>query len=337
MTAVSKFDLMQKVVSRRTFLAGAAAAAVAACDGVFAQSASVDNIPIIDAHIHLFDGTRTLGAGYMGSPAYRSVSMTSLPSMYSPLARPVGIVGAIVVESSPLIDDNLWYLEECRDNPIMVGVSGSLDPGRPDFGQYVTHFHKDPLYRAIRSSRFYNVDDGKVTLKSDQVANLKLLAQADLALDTANPSMNLMWANVMLADAIPDLRIIMDHLPSFDPTPENQQVYEAVVKEMAVRPNIFVKLTEVYHPRLTDGFIVKEYELLRARLEYLFGAFGEDRVIFGTDYPNSYGVATIPEEVAIVKRFISTKPREAAEKYFWKNSARAYKWIKRADDQPNLP
>jgi predicted TIM-barrel fold metal-dependent hydrolase len=336
MAAFSKSGSMQKGMSRRAFLVDTAAVAVAACDGSFAQSASVDDIPIIDAHVHLFDGTRPLGAGYMGSPAYRAISKTSLPSMYSPLARPAGIVGAIVVESSPLIDDNLWYLEECRDNPIMVGVSGNLDPGRPDFGQYVTHFHKDPLYRAIRSSRFYSADDGKVTLKPDQIANLKLLAQADLALDTANPSMNLMQANVMLADAIPDLRIIMDHLPSFDSTPDNQQAYEAVVKDMAERTNIFVKLTEVYHPRLADGVIVKDCEPLRARLEYLFNAFGEDRVIFGTDYPNSYGVATIPEEVALVKRFFSSKSREVAEKYFWKNSARVYKWIKRADDQPRL-
>ena len=59
-------------------------------------------------------------------------------------------------------------------------------------------------------------------------------------------------------------------------------------------------------------------------------------MIFGTDYPNSYGVATIPEEVGLMKRFFSTKSREAAEKYFWKNSARVYKWIKRADNQPSL-
>ena len=330
-------DSMRERLSRREFLASAAVAtAVASWDGAHAQSASVDKIPIIDAHIHLFDGTRTLGAGYMGSPAYREISKTSLPSMYSPLARPAGIVGAIVVESSAWIDDNLWYLEQCRDNPIMVGVSGNLDPGRPDFGQYLTHFHKDSLYRAIRSSRFYNAEKGRIVLKPDQVANLKLLAQADLALDTANPTMNLMQANVLLADAIPGLRIIMDHLPSFDATPDNRQAYESVVKEMAARPNIFVKLTEVYHPRLTDGVIVKDYEQLRARLECLFDAFGEDRVIFGTDYPNSYGVATIPEEVDIVKRFFFTKSREAAEKYFWKNSARVYKWIKRADDQPIL-
>jgi predicted TIM-barrel fold metal-dependent hydrolase len=105
---------------------------------------------------------------------------------------------------------------------------------------------------------------------------------------------------------------------------------------MAARPNIFVKLTEVYHPRLADNVIVRDYEFLRARLEYLYDAFGEDRVMFGTDYPNSYGVATIPEEVGLMKRFFSNKPREAAEKYFWRNSAQIYKWIRRAPDQPDL-
>ena len=333
---MSKPEILPHDMSRRTFLEGAAAAAVVTLGAAQAQSASVNNIPIIDAHIHLFDGTRTLGAGYMGSAAYKAISKTSLPSMYSPLARPTGIVGAIVVESSMWIDDNAWYLDICRADPMMVGVSGSLNPDSSDFGKYVTRFQKDPLYRAIRSSRFFSADNGKVALKPDQVANLKLLAQADLALDTANPSMNLMQANVLLAEAIPNLRIIMDHLPSFDPASDNQQAYEAVVKQMANLPNIFVKLTEVYHPRLSDGVIVKDYEPLRARLEYLFDAFGEDRVIFGTDYPNSYGVATIPEEVGLVKRFFSTKSREVAEKYFWKNSARVYKWIKRADSQPSL-
>ena len=323
-------------LDRRAFLGGAAAAVAAAATGAeLAPSTSVDNIPIIDAHIHLFDGNGMLGAGYMGSQAYRAISKTSLPSMYAPLAKPTGIVGAIVVESSPFIDDNLFYLETCQADPIMVGVSGTLNPASADFGRYVTHFHKSALFRAIRSSRFYSEDGGKVTLDPVQVENLKLLAQADLALDTANPSMGLMTANVMLADAIPDLRIIMDHLPSFDPTPDNQQAYEAVIKQMAAHPNIFVKLTEVYHPRVSDKVIVKDYAPLRERLDYLFGAFGEDRVIFGTDYPNSYGVANIPEEVGLMRRFFSNKSRAAAEKYFWKNSARAYKWIKRTDAQPS--
>lgn len=315
-------------INRRTFLAGAAAATALAASGIAAaQSSSVDEIPVIDAHIHLFDGTRPLGAEYMGSPAYQAISRTSLPSMYSQQARAAGIVGAVVVESCSWIDENLWYLEMCRTDPIMMGVCGTLDTGLSIFGKYLEHFHKDPLFSAIRARLvpFYDEDNGKVTLKPEHVSNLKLLAEADLTLDTANPTMGLMRANVLLAEAIPNLRIIMDHLPSFDPAPENQKAYEAVVKDMAERPNIFVKLTEVYHPRLSDGVIVRDYETLRTRLEYLYSAFGEDRVLFGSDYPNSYGVATIAEEVGLMKRFFSTKSRESAEKYFWKNAMRIYK------------
>jgi predicted TIM-barrel fold metal-dependent hydrolase len=351
-------------VARRTFLKVAAAAATiaspfgtiaAAAPSASAQVASgappeiatagrpqgtdkfgatVDNLPVIDAHIHLFDGTRPQGASYMGSADYRAKSKTSLPGLYAPLARPSGIVGAIVVESSAWVEDNLWYLEVAQTDPIIVGVSGRLDPYKPEFGEYLERYHKNPLYRAIRASRFYTNTDGKVALDSVAVNNLKLLAQADLAQDTANPSIALMTANVMLADAVPNLRIIMDHLPSFDPTQDNRAAYEALIKEMTVRPNIFVKLSEVYHPRADTKQVAGDYMPLRDRLEYLYGMFGEDRVMFGTDYPNSYGVATISEQVGLMKKFFSTKTRAQAEKYFWKNAARIYKYIKRADNQP---
>lgn len=320
-------DSVERGMNRRAFLAGAvAAAALSAAGSAAAQSSGLDEIPIIDTHIHLFDGTRPLGADYMGSPAYEAISKTSLPSMYSLLARPAGVIGAMVVESCAWIDENLWYLEMCRTDPIMMGVCGTLDSGSPVFGKYLEHFHKDPLFRAIRARifPFHAEDTDKVTLKPEHVSNLKLLAQANLTLDTANPTMGLMRANVLLADAIPNVRIIMDHLPSFDPTPENQKSWEAVVKEMAERPNIFVKLSEVYHPRASDGVVVRDYETLRARLEYLYSAFGEDRVLFGSDYPNSYGVATIAEEIALMKRFFSGKSRDSAEKYFWKNAVRIY-------------
>lgn len=330
-------------VNRRDFLAGVAAAAVtaAAPGSTQARSARIDDVPIIDSHIHLFNGNRILfGKGYLGSAAYKARSNVSLPSMYAPLARPTGIVGAVCVQSSFWIDDNLWYLQVCRADPIMVAVSGTLDPSCPSFGRYVEHFHRDPLFRAIRVWNFYEADQGKVRLIPDQAKNLKLLAEADLALDTANPTLELMQANVLLADAIPNLRIIMDHLPAFDPTPENRSRYESLVRQMAERPNVFVKLTEVYHPHMVyegvkDGKVVKNYDLLRPRIEYLYDAFGEDRCLFGTDYPNSYGVATIPQEVELMKRFFATKSREQAEKFFWKNSAKVYKWVKRLPDQPD--
>ena len=43
-----------------------------------------------------------------------------------------------------------------------------------------------------------------------------------------------------------------------------------------------------------------------------------------------------PDTVALVREYFSGRSRATAEKYFWKNSVAAYKWVKRAPDQPSL-
>ena len=326
------------MISRRMFLGGLAAASLSAQtqtatpgrpQATDSFGPSVDGVPIIDAHIHLFDGTRPQGASYTGSPEYSAVSKRSLPELYEPIARPAGIVGAVVVESSAWVEDNLWYLMVSEPSPFIVGVSGRLDPYKPEFGEYLERYSKNPLYRAIRASRFSTNDNGKITLDKVAVDNLKLLADADLANDTGSGSVAQMTAIVMLCDAAPSLRIILNHVPRFDPAPSEQAAYEAVIKELSGRPNVFAKLSAAYRSNNHAG--------IQDRLEYLYGSFGEDRVIFGTDYPNSYGVATISEEVALLKKFFATKTRAQAEKFFWGNAGRAYKYVKRAADQPAPP
>ena len=74
----------------------------------------------------------------------------------------------------------------------------------------------------------------------------------------------------------------------------------------------------------------------RARLDTLMGVFGEDRVLFGSDWPNSDGVAPVDKVFAVAKEYFRPKPRTVAEKYFWKNSVAAYKWVKRDPSQPTV-
>jgi L-fuconolactonase len=164
------------------------------------------------------------------------------------------------------------------------------------------------------------------------VDNLKLLAQADLSLDTANPSMDLLHTVVRVNDLVPDLRIVVDHLPVMEPTAEETAAYRAVLDEIKGRPGIFVKLSEILHR--VNGDVAVDLDSHRERLDYLMSIFGEDRVIFGSDYPNSVGTATTDQVVSLVKQYFRSKPRAVAEKYFWRNSLACYKWIKRAGNQP---
>jgi len=84
-------------------------------------------IPIIDTHIHLFDPDRPQGAPYSGpppGPGQRPIA--AYPERYRKLAVPLGVVGAIKVEASPWIEDNLWVLEVAQKDPLIVGGVGNL-------------------------------------------------------------------------------------------------------------------------------------------------------------------------------------------------------------------
>lgn len=308
-------------MQRRVFLAGAAAAAVAP---VFAAGV----IPVIDVHVHLFDPSRQQGVPYSGPRG--QPSQMALPENYRQQIRGTSIAGAIVVEASPWIEDNLWILERAASDSLFVGVVGSLDPSKPEFGEYLNRFSKHPLWKGIRYARVWQMDNGKQVLKPGMAEGLKLLAQAGQTLDMANPSFELLRGALLAMDAAPDLHVVMDHMPSLDPRPETRQLYDSLIAELGRRPNFAVKISQVMHKNEKDDIVTAP----RARLDQLMAAFGEDRVMFGGDWPNSVGTAAIPQALTLMRDYFSGRPRIQAEKYFWRNSQRIYCWKKRAPTQP---
>ena len=186
-----------------------------------AAQTSASAIPIIDTHIHLFDPTRPQGAPYSGAPG-TGPPQPALPPRYRALATPLGIVGAVKVEASPWVEDNLWVLEVAERDTIVVGVVGNLEPGKPDFAEMLGRYHKNPLFRGIRYGNLWGRDLTKEVDNPAFIEGLRLLAQADLVLDTANPRVDLLEAIVKVTDKVPQLRVVLDHLPSLDPTPQNR-------------------------------------------------------------------------------------------------------------------
>jgi predicted TIM-barrel fold metal-dependent hydrolase len=266
--------------------------------------------------------------------------------MYEKIAKPLGIVGVIEVDASPWIEDNLWVLETIQPNPIMVGTIGNLRPEKPEFAEYLGRYAKNPLYRGIRYGNLWGYDLAAQVDNPACIDGLKLLAQHDMVLETANQNIALLQAAVKVNDKVPELRIVLDHLPALDPTPADRADFEAVMKEISQRRNIWAKLSEIVHPVRNPGaprgpgaappVITPGLAAHRERLDMLMGYMGEDRVVFGSDWPNAVGVSEVPDTVALVREYFSTRSRQAAEKYFWKNSVAAYKWVKRAPDQPSL-
>ena len=298
-------------VLRRTFLGAAAGIGAAAAPPA---------IPILDAHMHLFDPSRPQGVPWPpkdNAVLYRP----ALPERYRRLAEPLGIRGAIEIECSPWLEDNQWVLDLAARDPVLVGTIGDLEPGKPEFGRQLERFHRNPLYLGIRYGNLWGRDLGAEIGKPEFIAGLKLLADAGLTLDTANPDPALIEAALHVTDRVPQLRLVMDHLP--------QMTEKSNVAELAQRPLVYVKVSQVL--RRVDGRVPEDLAFYRAHLDRIFDLFGEDRLLYGSDWPNSDQWAPYPVVLRLVREYFDAKGTRVAEKYFWRNSKAAYRWMPRND------
>jgi predicted TIM-barrel fold metal-dependent hydrolase len=291
------------------------------------------SIPVIDCHIHLFDINRPQGVPW--PPKTDAVLYkTALPDRYRKLAEPFGVVGAIEVEASPWLEDNQWVLDVAAKDKIIVGTVGDLEPDKPDFRAHLDRFHKNPLFRGIRYGNLWNRDFTAGIAKPETIASLKALADADLVMDSANPDPKLIRDLVRLTDSVPSLRVVVDHLPRIEkPTDAGaRKAYEADLSELGKRRQVYCKVSGV--ARRVNGKVPTDPAVYTSAIDELWHTFGEDRLLYGSDWPNSDLWAEYPVEFNIVKAYFDKKGHAAAEKYFWKNSLAAYKWVRRDASQP---
>jgi len=323
-------------MNRRTFLGVAAGLTLAD-----AGAQTPPSIPIIDTHIHLFDTERPGGVPWpsKNNPAHKVMYMPSLPSRYRKVVEGLGIVGAIEIECSPLLEDNQWVLDVAQADDIMVGTIGHLTPGTPEFKAQLDRFHKNPLFRGIRHGLGGRPgrggEKGPAVHEVDRpefVADLKALVDADLVMDTANPSAPLLEGVVRVSDKVPNLRIVIDHLPQMWPTAAERPAYDACMKAIHDRPQIYTKVSEVLR-RQVDGTIPTDLAFYQHRIDEIVDVFGMDRVLYGSDWPNGDQWLPVPVGFKIVHEYFMAKGQAAAEKYFWRNSIKAYKWVKRNASQ----
>src|ERR1035437_4620433 len=191
-------------------------------------------------------------------------------------------------------------------------------------------------WRPISKSPVLSIDLAADLEKPGFIDGLKALAQAGLVFESANPDPRLIRAILNVAERVPGLRIVIDHLPQATaPTQQaEREEYWSNLRRLGQSPRVFVKLSEI--PIQVNGMLATDPHFYQRTLDALWDVFGEDRIFFGSDWPNSDHVAPYADTLAIVRGYVSQKPPRVEEKFFWKNSIAAYKWHRRRPDQPTL-
>lgn len=297
-------------MNRRAFL-GAMAAAVPLVGAPAPRQ-------VIDTHTHFYDPSRPAGVPWPGKDEKR-LYRTMLPREFAALTKPYAVTGTVVVEASPWLEDTQWILDLAADNPVIVGFIGHLAPGEPGFGNHLARFAKNPIFRGIRVGGALL---GEGLPKQPVVDDLQRLRDAGLTLDViGGPEMLPSVAD--LAARMPDLKIVIDHLP-FEPFARRPDgiAYTAGLKRVAPHRNIYAKVSGVLRSDAGQSGAT-------LRMDKIWRAFGEDRVLYASNWPVSDLAAPYGDIFAIVDAYFTAKGQRALDKFCWKNSVAAYNWVER--------
>ena len=317
-----------RLETRRRFLKATAAgiAGAAAGESLLSQAAGAEEpakMEIVDTHTHFYDPTRPQGIPWPAKDdklLYRRV----LPEDYKQLTKPHGVTGTVVVEASPWVEDNQWVLSLGAKNPIIVGVVGRLTPGTDDFAKHLTRFAKNGLFRGLR----LGVGELKKGLGEDRFVNdLKLLTEDDLELDAIGGP-DLLPEVVLLAGLLPDLRVVINHVsgvPIDGKAPP--RAWLEGIRAAAKHRRVYCKVSGLAEATgKSNGDAPKDVAFYKPVLDALWEAFGEDRLIYGSNWPVSERFASYGTVQAIVSEYFGGKGKTAAAKFFAGNAKAAYKW-----------
>lgn len=293
-----------------------------------AASASAQGIPVIDTHIHIFDPSRPGGVPWPGP--YSELYRTTLPANYAEVARPAGVTGAVVVEASPWVEDNQWVLDRIRDLPEFRGVIGNLSPGTVNFAANLERFAKEPKFLGIR---LRTARVSRAGLSAEVLRDLRDLADRGRALEfqIQNGNSNSLDAAMAVAEQVPDLPIMLDHLANgrVDGTPPDP-AWIAAIQAISKHPRVYCKVSGLVNqaairpPPLDNAF----YKPL---LDVLWEAFGSERLVYGSNWPVSEDPEEgLPESFAaqqkLVADYFQAKGAAALENVMAKNAERFYRF-----------
>lgn len=307
-------------MNRRTFLTTATSACLSPLSARAAAS-----YPIVDTHTHFYDPSRPQGVPWpgKGTPLYRTV----LPDDWAKLALPHGVTSTVVVEASAWLEDNQWILDLATKDKRIVGFVGRLDPLVPDFAKNLKRFAANPIFRGIRISSATLVEHlGKLEF----MASIKLLVEQGLQIDVNGGGGPYLEAVATLATAMPEFRIVIDHVGGAGDPTQLKDEWKNGMQVASKSTNVFCKVSALAEQSKTEfGKAPQDTAFYLPILDHVWDCFGEDRVIYGSNWPVSDKGAPYDVVFRIVKEYFSAKGAMAEEKYFYKNSQSAYRWVAR--------
>ncbi len=231
-----------------------------------------------------------------------------------------GFSGSIAVQARQTVAESRWLLELAAESETIKGVVGWVELAAADVAETLADLARYPKFVGVRHV-VQDEPDEWFMLRPDFLRGLAWLAEFDLTYDLLVFSHQLRAA-AEVAARFPRQRFVLDHVAKPAIKDGIISPWREDLLELARHPNVACKLSGMVTEARRSGWRKSDF---RAYLDAAWAAFGEDRLMFGSDWPVCLLAADYGRVTDLVEDYLAQFSEATRAKVLGDNAAQFYR------------
>ena len=211
-----------------------------------------------------------------------------------------------------------YLLSLAAQHSFIKAVIGWVDLGAKNVNDRLRFYAQNPYFKGVR--HIVQSEKPDFLLGADFQNGISKLESLNLTFDVLIYPSQLESA-IQLATSFPNQKFVLDHLAK--PYIKDQKIsdWKEKIQRLALSPFVSCKISGL----LTEADLNQwEKDDFIPYLDIVFEAFGEDRVLFGSDWPVCLLAGTYDEVLDLVSSYSASFSEEKKKKLFGDNAVRIY-------------
>lgn len=277
---------------------------------------------IIDGHQHFWDPSRA-DYPWMDAPELASIRRAFGPDDLAPLLKANGIDASIVVQCRSALEETEEFLRIAHATPSVIGVVGWADLTDAALGETLDRLRASPGGDKLVGIRHQVHDeaDPDWLLREDVQRGLTAVFAHDVAYDFLVRTRELPAA-IATAEAFPQARFVLDHAAKPPIADGGSAEWADRIAALAACGNVWCKISGLATEAAWNDW---DAERLMPFVEHAANCFGEDRLIFGSDWPVCLLAGSYGEIKGALEACLARLGSHVRDKAFGVNAKAAYR------------
>jgi L-fuconolactonase len=276
----------------------------------------------VDAHHHLWDPSAR-AYPFLASKELTPIRRGFTAADFAAVAAPHRVAQSVAVQAVGSIEETGELLATAAEEPVVAGVVGWVDLTAPDVVEALDALRAGPggeLLVGIRH-QVHDEEDPAWLVRPDVVRGLGAVEEAGLVYDLLVRARELPAA-VQLAARLPELQLVLDHAAKPPIAAGGWEPWAGQIAALAQHENVACKLSGL----ITEADWRKwTVELLAPYVAHVHDCFGDDRVLFGSDWPVCLLAGSYAQVVEGLLAALGPVDEPTRDKIFGSNARRLYR------------